>query len=107
MFWLSGWDGDGTRERPFVPSAAHGATDWVALDLRADVTSADGYALVWADASDGGVWLADAPDEVLGAQARASLRDLANDVPEGATLRDAVRGIVGSYPVRLGPLVEG
>jgi len=104
-FYASRFDGGGASEEdPFLPRAGAVADadglPWRALDLRADVTTAAGWCLVWvpqrlSSTPAGVVFLVDAPGDELPAAARDAIAArLGVAVPAGVTLRQLVRRLL-------------
>ena len=100
-FYISQWQGVGSREDPFQTLAAAQATvegaQWSNWDLRpADDTN--GYAVVWTSfplsTVPTGAWLVAAgPDDTLGTQVRSRIASLlgVSALPSSITFRQAVR----------------
>lgn len=46
-FYLAPFEGSGIVDDPYRPQGVDGASEWAAVDLRANATLPDGYCLLW------------------------------------------------------------
>lgn len=103
-FYASQFEGVGTEDDPFRPLAAGIAeadgVEWRAIDLRANPTTVNGWAIVWAPSllsstPTGVVLLAATPNSPLTAQARNGIQSrLGVTVPDGYTFRQLMRRLL-------------